>query len=446
MKVKLIQPRMLKRPMDTDLKIRMSPHLGLLTVANIIRHECEVTIENENIRELDFNDVPDLVGIAVTVDVLPRAIEIAAIYRKKGAKVIAGGIHITTAFDTVPKEAFDSLCIGFAENTWPQIIEDAKHGRLQSQYVSAPLESGDDITSPAYDLIDKTDYLWYNVVSTSRSCPHKCDFCYNSSGTHQYINRNIEDVLGDIKRLGTKHIMFIDDNFIGNISWTKQFLERIKPLKLNWNAAVTMKIGQHPELMDLMKETGCQSLFIGFESISPQSLSSVHKMQNNREEFERLINELHKRGIMVNASFVFGLDGDTPETFKNTLDWIISQKIDTITSHIVTPYPGTEFYKRMEAQNRIFDYDLSKYNTSHVVVSPLGMSKEELEKGYLWIYKELYSIKNIFRRLPKTISTIPAYLTFNFFYRRFGQFTSRVCELLTYKRIGLFAEKLSRYM
>ena len=198
--------------------------------------------------------------------------------------------------------------------------------------------------------------------------------------------------------------------------------------------------------MDLMKETGCQSLFIGFESISPQSLSSVHKMQNNREEFERLINELHKRGIMVNASFVFGLDGDTPETFKNTLDWIISQKIDTITSHIVTPYPGTEFYKRMEAQNRIFDYDLSKYNTSHVVVSPLGMSKEELEKGYLWIYKELYSIKNIFRRLPKTISTIPAYLTFNFFYRRFGQFTSRVCELLIYKRIGLFAEKLSRYM
>ena len=118
MKVKLIQPRMLKRPMNTDLKIRMSPHLGLLTVANIIRHECEVTIENENIREIDFNDVPDLVGIAVTVDVLPRAMEIAAIYRKKGAKVVAGGIHITTAFDTVPKEAFDSLCIGFAENTW----------------------------------------------------------------------------------------------------------------------------------------------------------------------------------------------------------------------------------------------------------------------------------------------------------------------------------------
>lgn len=154
-----------------------------------------------------------------------------------------------------------------------------KHNRLQSEYVSKPLTSGNDIVAPAYDMIDKTDYLWYNVVSTSRGCPHKCDFCYNSSGTHQYINRNIDDVLADIKSLGTKHIMFIDDNFIGNISWTKQFLERIKPLKLNWNAAVTMKIGQYPELMDLMKETGCQSLFIGFESISPQSLSSVHKMQ-----------------------------------------------------------------------------------------------------------------------------------------------------------------------
>ena len=232
MKVKLIQPRMLKRPMDTDLKIRMSPHLGLLTVANIIRHDCEVTIENENIRDIDFDDVPDLVGIAVTVDVLPRAIEIASIYRQKGVKVIAGGIHITTASSSVPKDVFDSLCIGFAENTWPQIIEDMKHNRLQSEYVSKPLTSGDDIVAPAYDMIDKTDYLWYNVVSTSRSCPHKCDFCYNSSGTHQYINRNIDDVLADIKQLGTKHIMFIDDNFIGNISWTKQFLERIKPLKL----------------------------------------------------------------------------------------------------------------------------------------------------------------------------------------------------------------------
>lgn len=170
--------------------------------------------------------------------------------------------------------------------------------------------TGDEIVSPKYKIIDNKKYLYTNIVSTSRGCPFKCDFCYNScKGTIKtYINRPIEDVIEDIKVLKTRHIMFIDDNFIGNPKWTKEFLKAIKPLKLKWNAAVSSNIVDMPDLLDEMKESGCQSLFIGFESINSKSIDTVHKVQNSVSKYERLVDEIHKRGIMINASFVFALD------------------------------------------------------------------------------------------------------------------------------------------
>lgn len=445
MKVKLIQPKMKKRPMDTELKLRMAPHLGLLTVANIIRGTCEVSIENENIRAIDYNDIPEIVGITVTVDVLHRAIEISKEFRSRGSIVVAGGIHVTTAPDSIPDDAFDVLCIGVAETTWPDIINDYNEGQLKDRYVSSHIDASK-IVSPAYDMINWDEYLYCNVVHSSRSCPYKCDFCYNSSGNHQFINRNIEDVIRDINSISSKHIMFIDDNFIGNPKWTIDFLHRIKPMNLKWNAAVSADIVKYPKLMDLMRDTGCKSLFIGFESINSNSIDSVHKIQNNIEGYEYLISELHERDIMINGSFVFGLDGDTVDTFKETVEWIVKQKIETITSHILTPYPGTKFYDNMVMDDRISNSDLSKYNTAHVVFKPHGMTESELNEGYLWTYKELYSFKNIMRRLPMSKFQIFPYLTFNFFYRKFGRLTESLCNLISYKHVGKVAQTVSRYL
>lgn len=445
MRVKLIQPKMIKRPMDTELKLRMSPHLGLLTIANIIRDKCEVSIENENINDLDFTDVADIVGITITVDVLPRAIEIAKKFKEKGSIIVAGGIHVTTAPNSIPKEIFDVICIGHGETTWPKIINDYNNNTLKSSYTSTPIK-GSDIVSPAYDMINMDDYLYCNIVYTSRSCPFRCDFCYNSSGNHQFLNREIDDVIQDIKYLNIKHIMFIDDNFIGNPNWTKSFLEKIMPLGLKWNAAVSSNILNYPDLLDLMKESGCKSLFIGFESINENSISSVNKIQNNIREYEHLIEELHNRDIMINGSFVFGLDGDSLSTFKNTVDWIVKQKIETITSHILTPYPGTKFYDRMLSSNRITDFNLSKYNTASVVFEPLGMTKDELYNGYIGVYKELYSFKNIIKRMPKRGFQVFPYLTFNFLYRKYGKFTEFFCNIISYRNVGKIAQLLSRYV
>lgn len=442
--VKLIQLKMNKRPMDTDLKIRMSPSLGLLTIANILNKDHNIIMENENIRDINFNEPVDIVGITVTVDVLPRAIEVAKIFREKTIPVVVRGIHITA----VPQDYldyFDVISVGMAETTWPDIIRDLENKSLKKIYYCNTKITGSKIVSPAYNLINKKDYLYSNVVSTSRGCPFKCDFCYNSCNSYSnfYVNRPIEDVVKDIKTIGKKHIMFIDDNFIGNPKWTKEFLLAIEPLKIKWNAAVTANIANMPELLDLMSRTGCESLFIGFESINNKSLSNVHKKQNNVTQFEKLVSEIHKRGIMINASFVFGLDGDTKETFDATLKWIVDNKIETVTSHILTPYPGIKLYDDMLKAGRITDFNLSNYNTANVVFKPKNMTADELYNGYIDIYNKIYSFKNIIKRIPKSKKQVMPYLAFNLLYRKFGRLSEKVCKLLTFQRIGQAGEFLA---
>lgn len=443
--IKLIQPKMQKRPMDTDIKLHMAPPLGLLTIMNILRKNHTVVLENENIQKIIYDDKPDIVGISVTVDTLPRAIEISKSFREKGVTVVAGGIHITTASNTLPPDCFDVLCIGAAEGTWPDIVRDCENGNLKSIYKCSRI-CGKYIVSPAYDFHGKTRYLYCNIVHTSRGCPFKCDFCYNSAPGHTYINRDIDDVLRDIKSVKSKHIMFIDDNFAGNPEWTRKFLTAIKPLNLKWNAAISLNAAYDLPLLDLMRESGCQSLFIGFESINSDSISGVHKVQNSTADYEKAVKAIHDRGIMINASFVFGLDGDTKQTFKNTLDWIVKNKIETVTSHILTPYPGTELYEKLKQENRIISDDLSLYNTAHVVFKPANMSSHELYNGYLWIYKQIYSLKNIYKRIPKSKNQRGAYLLFNLMYRKYGKITDFLCKCISYRLIGITAEKISRYL
>lgn len=446
MYIKLIQPKMKKRPMDTDLKIHMAPPLGLLTIVSLLRQEHTVSLENENIQEIDYTDHPDIVGISVTVDTMPGAVRIARRFRDEGVIVVAGGIHITTAYDTIPEDTFDVLCIGAAEGTWPDIIRDFENGTLQTVYRCSKGFDGKDIISPAYDFLTKDKYLYCNVIHTSRGCPFRCDFCYNSADERMYVNRDMEAVLQDIKAVRSKHIMFIDDNFAGNPAWLREFLNRLIPLNLKWNAAVSLNALCDAGLLDLMKRSGCQGLFVGFESIQAASIQNVHKIQNNTDLYEKAVKMAHDRGIMINASFVFGLDGDTPETFRATLDWIVKNKIETVTSHILTPYPGTELYDRLKKEGRILSHDLSRYNTAHVVFRPAQMSEQELYDGYLWIYRQIYSVKNILKRMPADQSQRAAYLLFNFFYRKYGRLTDLVCKIITYKNVGILAEKLSRYL
>ena len=445
MKVILIQPKMRMRPMDTTLKTRMAPSLGLLTVANVIREGNDVNLLNENVEDVDFSRVDaDIAGITVTVDTLPRAIEIAAALRERGIKVVAGGIHITSCPDSA-EGYFEALCIGFAEKTWPDIIADFKAGSLKPRYSCIRLRP-EEIVAPAYDMIDSKKYLYVNVISASRGCPFKCEFCYNSCANirDSFVCRRVEDVVADIRSIGKRHVMFIDDNFIGNPRWTQEFLKVIKPMKLKWQAAVSANVVDIPGLLDEMKEAGCKGLFIGFESLSEDALRGVSKNQNSVARYERLVEEIHSRGIMVNASFVFGLDGDTPDTFRHTLDWIVRHRIETVTSHILTPYPGTKQHADMLESGRIVNFNQRDYTTSEVVYTPAALTPQELKNGYEQIYKDIYSWKNIMRRLPRHQKA--AYLLFNIFYRKYGRLTERVCRAIGYERIGRICENIACHL
>jgi len=433
--------------MDTSLKSKMAPSLGLLVIAQILRKEHTVIIEDENISPIDYSRKADLVGITVTVNTVDRAAEIARKYKISGAVTIGGGIHISSYPDGC-ENYFDAICIGPSETVWKEIISDFHMGTLKKRYQCDKSMCGKDIVSPAYDLIDRSKYLYSNVIFTSYGCPFRCNFCYNSCDAYNnlYINKPVENVISEIKSIGRKHIMFIDDNFIGNPEWTRAFMKALKPLHIKWNAAVSCNIVNMPDLLDEMKDCGCQGLFIGFESLKREVISNTNKLQNNTDMYERLIKEIHHRSMMVNASFVFGLDGEDISVFKNTLEWVIKNKIETVTSHILTPYPGTSLYEDLLNTGRITSFDYSQYDTAHVVFSPDLMTPKELYDGYIGIYKELYSIKNIIKRIPLSKNQVIPYLLFNLFYRKCGKLTASICEKIGYARIGILAEKLSKYI
>ena len=441
MKILLIQPKMNRRPMDTDLKVRMAPSLALLTLMGLTPKEHEVILVNENIESIDYGVKAGLVGITVTLDVMPRACRIAEEFRKRGVAVVAGGIHVTCSpEDCLPH--FDAICVGAAERVWARIVCDAAKGALQKVYQDMEGFGGEEIASPLYEMADKSSYLYTNVVTTSRGCPNRCDFCYNSCQNRVYVRRPIAAVLSDIRKLATRHVLFIDDNFAGDAAYTRELLGHIRGMRLKWNAAVTTKIIDEPGLLDLMAETGCQSLFIGFESINNLALAGVHK-DNQFEKYDRLVKAIHDRGMMINASMVFGLDGDGPEVFEKTLDWLIKSKIETLTSHILTPYPGTALHGRMEKAGRIIDRDLTRYNTAHVVFAPEGMTADQLYKGYLWMYRRFYSFASILRRMPKQKSQRWPYLLFNLLYRKFGRFTSILSRVIPMRALGRLSTRIS---
>lgn len=443
-KIKLISPKMSLRPMDSEFKRRMSPSLTLVTLASLTPQPHTVYIEDENLNSINFNDKPDLVGISVNVDTSYRAFEISKKYREQGIKVIFGGIHASSNPDLVSNHC-DSICIGEAEELWCGIINDFLNNNLQNLYYNSNSTNLEKVPLPKWDFVPKNEYLYHNIIVTSRGCPFKCEFCYNSCDyvDSTYRNRPISNVIEEIISLNTKQVMFIDDNLIGNIKWTNDFLDTIKPMNLTWHGAVSTNLVHYPDLIRKMAESGCRSLFIGFESINSNSIQSINKGQNRVSEYEKLINELHHNNIMVNASLVFGFDHDTKDTFPQTLEWLIKNKIETMTSHILTPYPGTKLYKRLEGENRIIDYDLSKYNTSNVVFQPKYMSPNELRNGYLRMYKDFYSINNIFKRKPDNKKLIAPYFMFNFGYRKFGRLTSLIGKFGLMNKIGELGRKIS---
>ncbi len=441
MKIKLISPKSTLRPMDSLWKTHMAPPLSLLVLGALTPRTHQVEITDENVQPLYTTDRPDLVGITVKVDTFQRSCEIAAQYRRRHIPVVMGGIHPTAVPATCTPHA-DAVVVGEAETLWPKLLEDLSAGKMAKLYQNqspVPLET---VPLPDWSLIDHQRYMFTNTMTIGRGCNWRCDFCYNSSPNLSpgYRMKPLANIIHEIDALNSHHIMFIDDNFIGNPQKIKPVVRYLRERNIQWHTAVSTDIGKHEELLDLMADSGCKSLFIGFESVNQSNLLNCHKRQNRVADYDNTIKKIHDRGIMVNASLVFGFDGDTPEIFKPTLDWLVGNRIATMTAHILTPYPGTALYQQLLASDRIFDHDLSHYNTAHVVFHPSAMSAEELQRGYLDIYDDFYSWPNILRRWPVSDRQIKAFLEFNLLYRKFGKLSCHLGEWIGMRNLSRFAK------
>jgi radical SAM superfamily enzyme YgiQ (UPF0313 family) len=250
------------------------------------------------------------------------------------------------------------------------------------------------------DLIKRHLYLVPNSIVVSRGCPHSCDFCYKDAffeGGRSFYTQTVDDALAEIERLSGRHLYFLDDHLFGNPRFARELFAGMVGMDRLWQAAGTVKSILQPRLLEAAVESGLRSLFVGFETISAANLVEHGKRQNLDRDYGAAIRRLRDLGVMVNASFVFGMDDDDPSVFDRTVEWAVSQGVETATFHILTPYPGTGTFQRIEQQGRLLHRDWDRYDTRHAVFTPARMTPEELEGGYWRAYRDFYSWRNIAR-------------------------------------------------
>ncbi len=395
--------------------------LSLTMVAALTPPDVEISIVDENLENINFEDNTDLVGITVMTAHAPRAYEIAAQFRARGVKVILGGIHPSA----MPEEAIqhaDTVVIGEAEGVWASLIEDFKRGRMKTFYKASKPSDLVGLPNPRRDLLKKGAYNIGSTVQTTRGCPFSCEFCSVTEFFGRgYRQRPVDEVIREIEGIDGNFIAFVDDNMIGNPKYAKELFRRLAPLKFQWGSQASITMARDPELMKLAKESGCVGMYVGMESLSSESLAGVGKTFNNVEKYEEAIKKFHDHGIMVIASIIFGFDSDNEGIFEKTVRFLEKNKIEVATFYILTPLPGTVWTKKLISENRIISYDWSKYNGAHVLFKPRMMSPETLSEGYRWAYHQFYSIPSVARRLFRIHDRIPQKLLLNWGFRRMAK-------------------------
>lgn len=386
-------------PRLINQEFRLLP-LNLAMLASLTPPDIEVSIVDEGVEKINFDEQVDLVGISCTTTVVPRAYEIAAEYRKRGTKVILGGTHPTL----IPQEAIkhcDSVCIGEAEGSWGEIIADFKKDKLKEFYRNDGYCSLKSLLTPRRDLFDTTRYLPIDGVQTSRGCPFACDFCaVTAMFGHEYRLRPVEDVLAEIETLKHNHIFFYDDNIVGNPKYTKELFRALIPYKKRWIGQASTTVIRDPELLKLLEKSGCKGLFVGFESLSEKNLKSSLKKHNNPGQFKEVSKKLHDHGIAISGAFVFGLDDDDSSVFEKTLEFAMDAELDIAQFNWLTPYPGTPMYNRLRSENRLINNEwwLTGSGEGDVIFHPKKMSADELREGSRWVRKNFFSTSSILKR------------------------------------------------
>ena len=375
--------------------------LPSLYVAASMPPYVETRIIDEEVEPIDFEADADIIGISFMTYNAPRAYEIADRFgREKGKPVIFGGYHPTF----MPEEAIqhaNAVCIGEAEGNVPRMMEDFAADELKQFYSSEPVNLTG-LPRLNRTLIRKQNYAPADALQATRGCNYRCSYCSVSAFHHHHFRvRPVDEVIDELKSLG-RYVLFMDDNIIGNRENAKQLFAEMIPLRKRWFSQCGLGIADDEELLRLASRSGCQGLFIGFETLSEEGLRSWKKRTNLGKDYLAIIRKLHAAGIAICAAFMFGGDNDTPAVFERTLEFLLEANVETIQATRLTPFPGTPLFAELDRQGRIFDKDWSHYDFNHVVFEPLHMSCEALDQGVAWVLREFHRRNRVARRVWKS--------------------------------------------
>ncbi len=415
------------------IKISTYPSLGLALLAALTPPEFNVKIINEECEKIDFDNPTDLVGISFLTPAAPRAYEIADTFRKKDIAVVLGGIHASA----MPNEAIehaDSVVIGEAENVWPKLLEDFKNNNLKRFYKANGFVDLTNLPIPRRELLNKKMYLTTNVIQASRGCPQGCEFCSIEKFFGKKTRfRPVEDVIEEIKGMDRqKFLLFTDDNLIVNPAYLKKLLTALIPLKRKWLGEASWRIGHNPELLKLMRKSGCLGLFIGFESIRSQPFTQKTSQCNDmKTAYMKTVKNLRNNRIGVCGAFIFGFDNDELSSFDETIKFCLESNMEVAQFSSLIPFPGTPLIERLTEEGRILTKDWSKYTyeppgkTFH----PKNMTCEELERNIGRMYREFYSYKRLLPRLTRALFRYKNLISIFYLFLIFMNFRKRLKEI-----------------
>ena len=354
----------------------------------------------------------------------PHAYALAARFRERGTTVALGGPHVTLLPDEAERHA-DAVFTGEAEDTWPRFLNDFERGGHARRYICPAPPSLVGVPQSRKDLFHRRDHSG-GIMFATRGCPSRCEFC---SIIQMYPGglrrRPVDEVAREFGSFSGKVIIFWDDNIAADLEYGKDLCRAITPHRKWWSSQASIHAGRDDEFLELAARSGCKQLFLGLESVSQRSLNLAHKSFNRVRDYRDIVGNIQSHGIAVQVGVVFGFDEDQTDVFGDTLDFLEDAGVQNATFNILTPYPGTPLFRRLDAEGRITTYDWSRYNArADVVYIPKRMTARELLDGFTWINDHFYSLRSIAKRLSRSPTglywTLPLNLRYLSAWRRHG--------------------------